>query len=130
MSRFDRNKEYECLTYERPNIKGRLTKYELLVGKNEFFGCINDLFIEEFELSNDQFKRLLSNGFLNFDYDDLKDRYKQDLLCMYEEDIEEDYQEQLADERWYYGVTNNDEEHIKTDIEVRAEYGVTEDMFH
>jgi hypothetical protein len=130
MSRYDPNKEYLFLPYERENIKGKLTKYELMIERNELLGHINDLFMQEFNLSYQAFKNLINEGFLVFnDADALIARYKEDLLEMYEEYIEEDYKEQLEEERWYYDMDDEDEEYYD-EARDRWEHGVTESMFH
>lgn len=108
--KYDRNKEYLTIEYTRKNVYGLDTKYELLVEKNEARGYLLELFFEEFGLGNQQFKALLSAGFLNYDEDKLVERYHQDLLNYYEEDIEEDYKEQLEEERWFYGLIKTDED--------------------
>lgn len=128
--KYDRNKTYLYLPYERDNIKGELTKYELMIEENELLGYINDLFKEDYGLSNQQFNNLINDGFLVFgDVDELIAIYKEDLLEMYEEEINEDYKEQLEEERWYYDMDDEDEEYYD-EARDRWEHGVTESMFH
>ena len=121
--------EYLWIEYERENIFGKLTKYELKVERNKLCGDLNELLMSEFKLSYSQFKTLLSEGFLQFDYDDLIQRYHEDLLEMYEWEIEEDHKEQLEEERWYYGEENEEEE-IYCEFKDRQEHGVFDHMFH
>lgn len=122
--------EYLWIEYERENIFGKLTKYELKVERNKLCGDLNELLMSEFKLSYSQFKTLLSEGFLQFDYDDLITRYHEDLLEMYEWEIEEDYQEQLKEEHWYYDEDEEDEEEIYCEFKDRQEHGVFDHMFH
>jgi hypothetical protein len=130
MSRYDPNKEYLFLPYKRKNIKGELTKYEVMVERNELLGHINYLFMQEFNLSYQSFEKLINEGFLIFnDADELIARYKEDLLEMCTEEIEEDHKEQLEEERWYYDMDDEDEEYYD-EARDRWEHGVTESMFH
>jgi hypothetical protein len=116
------------LPYKRLNIKGVLTEYELRIEENYMMGVLNDMFIKEFSITESQFKNLISEGFLDFEYDDLITRYHEDLLEFFEDYIEDDYKEQLEEEKWYF---NEEEiESYKDDAQIRAEYGVSEHMFH
>jgi hypothetical protein len=121
-------KEYLWIEYERTNILGKLTKYDLRVNANQLMGDLNELFMEEFGINNSQFKELINEGFLNFTYDDLITRYHEDLLAMYEEDIEADYQENLESEKEYYNTY--EEEYCVSDYRARLDAGVSEHMFH
>ena len=128
--KYDRNKTYLYLPYKRENIKGELTKYELMIEENELLGYINDLFKEDYGLSNQQFKSIINDGFLVFDdVEKLIDTYHEHLLEIYADDIEEDYEEQLQEEKWYYGIENDDEEYYDPMVD-RYEHGVSEHMFH
>ena len=103
-------KHYLWLEYEKNNIFGKLTKYELRIEENKLMGDLNELLMNEFGLSYSQFKALLSEGFLQFEYEDLITRYHDDLLEMYEWEIEEDHKEQLQEEKWYHGLKDEYEE--------------------
>ena len=122
--------EYLWIEYEKENIFGKLTKYELKVERNKLCGDLNELLMSEFGINYQQFKAMISEGFLQFEYDDLIQRYHEDLLEMYEWEIEEDYQEQLKEERWYYDEDEEDEEEIYCEFKDRQEHGVFEHMFH
>jgi hypothetical protein len=122
-------KEYLWIEYEKKNIFGKLTKYELKVERNKLCGDLNELLMNEFGINYQQFKAMLSEGFLSFEYEDLIERYHEDLLLMYEEDIEEDYEKQLEEEKWYYDMDDEDEEYYD-EARDRWEHGVTEGMFH
>lgn len=121
-------KRYLWLEYEKNNIFGKLTKYELRIEENKLMGDLNELLMNEFGLSYSQFKTLLSEGFLQFDYEDLITRYHDDLLEIYEWEIEEDHEEQLEEEKWYHGL--EDEEEIYCEFKERQQHGVYEHMFH
>lgn len=123
-------KEYLWIEYERKNIFGKLTKYELKIERNKLCGDLNELLMNEFGLSNSQFKAMISEGFLHFEYEDLIDRYHEDLLEMYEWGIEEDHKEQLEEEKWYHGLEDEPEEEIYCEFKERQEHGVFEHMFH
>ena len=45
-------------------------------------------------------------------------------------EIEEDYQEQLKEEHWYYDEDEEDEEEIYWEFKDRQEHGVFDHMFH
>jgi hypothetical protein len=122
-------KEYLWFEYEGKNIFGKLTKYELKVERNKLCGDLNELLMNEFGINYQQFKAMLSEGFLSFEYEDLIERYHEDLLEIYEWEIEQDYQEQLKEEHWYYDEDDEDEE-IYCEFKDRQEHGVSEHMFH
>ena len=121
-------KQYLWIEYERENIFGKLTKYDLRVDANQLMGYLNELFMQEFGINRVQFKELINEGFLNFTYDDLIERYHEDLLAMYEEDIEVDYQDNLESEKEYYNTY--EEEYCVSDYRARLDAGVSEPMFH
>ena len=121
-------KEYLWIEYERKNIFGKLKKYELRVNANKLMGELNEMLMLEFGINKEQFKSLISEGFLSFTYEELIERYHEELLEMYSWEINEAYKEELEEEKEYYDAY--EEEYSVSEQKARYDSAVYESMFH